>query len=108
MRAMERLLMLTSPPTAVFCYNDMTALGALRMIRMRGLRVPEDISLVGFDDLFIASYTEPPLTTIRQPKRQMGRRAMELLLQLLRGENSQQTIWMQGELIIRHSTAPPR
>ena len=108
MRAMERLLALIPPPTAVFCYNDMTALGALRVARTKGIRVPEDISLVGFDDLFIASYTEPPLTTIRQPKRQMGRRAMELLLQLLKGENSQQTIWMQGELILRDSTAPPR
>lgn len=108
MRAMEQLLRLSPLPTAVFCYNDMTALGALRVARMRGLRVPEDISLVGFDDLFIASYTEPPLTTIRQPKRRMGQRAMELLLQLLRGEDSQQTIWMQGELIVRHSTAPPR
>jgi len=85
MRAMEQLLRLSPLPTAVFCYNDMTALGALRVARMRGLRVPEDISLVGFDDLFIASYTEPPLTTIRQPKRRMGQRAMELLLQLLRG-----------------------
>jgi len=108
MRAMEHLLRLSPLPTAAFCYNDMTALGALRVARLRGLRVPEDISLVGFDDLFIASYTEPPLTTIRQPKRQMGQRAMELLLQLLRGEDSQQTIWMQGELIVRHSTAPPR
>ncbi len=107
MRAMEHLLRLSPLPTAVFCYNDMTALGALRVARMRGLRVPADISLVGFDDLFIASYTEPPLTTIRQPKRQMGQRAMELLLQLLRGEDSQQTIWMQGELIVRNSTAPP-
>jgi len=108
MRAMERLLALAPPPTAVFCYNDMTALGALRVARMKGFRVPEDISLVGFDDLFIASYTEPPLTTIRQPKRQMGRQAMALLLQLLKGGDSQQTIWVQGELIVRASTAPPR
>ncbi len=108
MRAMERLLALLCWPTAVFCYNDMTALGALRVIRSRGLRVPEDISLVGFDDLFIASYTDPPLTTIRQPKRQMGRLAMELLLKLFAGENPQQTIHVQGELILRDSTAPPR
>ncbi|HXF05815.1 MAG TPA: LacI family DNA-binding transcriptional regulator [Blastocatellia bacterium] len=108
MAAMEKLLALPEPPTAVFCYNDMSALGALRVIRSRGLRVPDDISLVGFDDLFIASYTNPPLTTIRQPKRQMGRMATEVLLKLLAGENSATHIQVKGELIVRESTAPPR
>ena len=59
----------------------MTALGALRQLHLRKMRVPEDVSLVGFDDLFIASYTQPPLTTVRQPRRLMGRLAMESLLQ---------------------------
>jgi len=54
-----QLLALADPPTAVCCYNDMTALGAMRAIRLRGLRVPEEISVVGFDDLFFASYTQP-------------------------------------------------
>jgi DNA-binding LacI/PurR family transcriptional regulator len=106
--AMEKLLALPQPPTAVFCYNDMSALGALRAIRARGLSVPGDVSLVGFDDLFIASYTQPMLTTIRQPKRQMGRMAMEILLKLFAGSTAQTNLKVQGELIVRESTAPPK
>lgn len=106
--AMAQLLALPQPPTAVFCYNDMTALGALLQIRNRGLRVPQDISLIGFDDLYLAQYTEPPLTTVRQPMRQMGRLAMETLLQLLSGSESVQSTKVPGELIIRESTAPPK
>jgi len=108
MQATEKLLALPQLPTAIFCYNDMSALGALRVIRAQGLDVPDDISLVGFDDLFIASYTHPPLTTIRQPKRQMGRMAMEILLKLFSGLNSKNNIKVQGELIVRESTAPPK
>jgi len=107
-QAMENLLVLPAPPTAVFCYNDMSALGALRVIQARGGRVPEDLSLVGFDDLFVASYTHPPLTTIRQPMRPMGRMAMEILLKLFSGVNSKNNIKVQGELIVRESTAPPK
>ena len=63
----EKLLALGDPPTAVFCYNDMSALGALGAIHARGLNVPGDLSIVGFDDIFFASFTRPLLTTIRQP-----------------------------------------
>ncbi len=107
-RVMERLLALPEPPTAVFCYNDMSALGALKCVRSRGLHVPEDISLVGFDDLFLAQYTDPPLTTVRQPKRHMGRLAMETLLRLLSGSTSEENIKVPGELVVRESTAPPK
>jgi DNA-binding LacI/PurR family transcriptional regulator len=113
MRAMEKLLALPEPPTAVCCYNDMSALGAMRSIRLRGLRVPEDISVVGFDDLFLASYTQPPLTTVRQPMRRMGQLAMESLFRLMSGEESEIRIRVDAELIVRESTArlraePPR
>ena len=108
MHAMERLLALNQPPTAVFCYNDMSALGALRAIRAKGLRVPEDISIVGFDDLFIASYTNPTLTTINQPMRQMGSAAMEILPQLFNGAKSTTNVKVEGQLIVRESTAQPR
>lgn len=108
MHAMEQLLALTDIPTAVFCYNDMTALGALKAVRRGGLSVPEDISIVGFDDLTIASYTHPPLTTIRQPKQQMGRMATELLLNLIDGSKAETSRKVHGELIVRDSTAPPR
>lgn len=107
MGAMEKLLAMPEPPTAVFCYNDMSALGALRAIRARNLNVPDDISVVGFDDLFITSYTDPMLTTIRQPRRQMGRMAMEILLQLFSGSETETKIRVQGQLIVRESTAPP-
>lgn len=106
--AMAKLLDLPALPTAVFCYNDLTALGALKKIRERGLTAPQDISLVGFDDLFIASYTQPLLTTIRQPRRQMGRMAMEMLLKLFAGEEGNASVKVSGELIVRESTAPPK
>jgi DNA-binding LacI/PurR family transcriptional regulator len=106
MAAAEALLDLTQPPTAIFCYNDMTALGVLRTLHARRLRVPKDVSVVGFDDLFIASYTDPPLTTVRQPRRRMGLLAMESLLQLMRGENPSQAITVPAELVVRESSGP--
>jgi len=105
MRAMEKLLALPEPPTAVLCYNDMSALGAMRTIRLHGKRIPEDISVVGFDDLFLASYTQPPLTTVRQPMRRMGLLAMENLFRLMSGEDSAIRITVEAELIVRESTA---
>ncbi len=108
MEAIEKLLALADPPTAVCCYNDMTALGAMRKIRMHGLHVPEDISVAGFDDLFFARYTQPPLTTIRQPMRRMGQLAMESLIKLMSGEESVAQIRVDAELIVRESTARAR
>jgi DNA-binding LacI/PurR family transcriptional regulator len=105
--AMERLLALPGPPSAVFCYNDMSALGALRVLNRCGIKVPEDISVVGFDDLAIASYTSPLLTTVSQPKQQMGRMAMEILIKLLSHVDTKTNIKVEGELIVRESTAPP-
>jgi DNA-binding LacI/PurR family transcriptional regulator len=106
--AAELLLRLPEPPTAVFCYNDMTALGVLRALRARKLRVPDDISVVGFDDLFIASYTDPPLTTVHQPRRRMGVLAMESLLRLMRGEDPSPAITVTAALVVRESSGPPR
>jgi DNA-binding LacI/PurR family transcriptional regulator len=105
--SMGKLLAFPQPPTAVFCYNDMSAVGALSAVRAHGLHVPHDISIVGFDDLFIASYTDPPLTTIRQPKAAMGRAAMDILLKLLGGIQQESSVRMDGELIVRSSTARP-
>ena len=104
--AMRRLFDLPEPPSAVFCYNDMTALGALRAAKHRGLHVPGDLSLVGFDDLFIAQYTDPPLTTVRQPMHEMGRKAVDTLLTLLEGSTSEHSAQVCGELVVRQSTAP--
>jgi DNA-binding LacI/PurR family transcriptional regulator len=107
-KAMATLLSLKQRPTAVFCYNDMSALGALRTIYDHGLRVAEDISLVGFDDLPVASYTFPRLTTIRQPTEKMGRIAMEILLKILAGTATKTHVEVEGELIVRDSARPPK
>lgn len=108
MQAMNGLLTLADAPTAVCCYNDMSALGAMRAIRVKGLRVPADISVTGFDDLFFAAYTEPPLTTVRQPMRRMGQLATESLLKLMAGADSVPQIRIEAELVVRESTGPPR
>jgi LacI family repressor for deo operon, udp, cdd, tsx, nupC, and nupG len=107
-QAMVQLLALARRPTAVLCYNDMSALGAMRQIRASGLSIPEDLSVVGFDDLYFAEYLEPPLTTVRQPMRQMGRMAMETLLHIFDGQHSTHNLKVDGQLIVRRSTAAPK
>ena len=92
-------------PTAVFCYNDMSALGVMQEAEAAGLRIPEDLSLVGFDDLFFAAQLRPPLTTVRQPKKEIGRCAITQLLSLLRSEEGGSTTLLKGDLIVRESTA---
>jgi DNA-binding LacI/PurR family transcriptional regulator len=105
--ALGNLLALREPPTAVFCYNDMTAMGALRCLHLHQCRVPEDISVVGFDDLPIATYLQPPLTTIRQPRSEMGRDAATMLLSLLKGNHVEARTRVSGALIVRESTGKP-
>jgi len=100
------LLSLSPPPTAVFCYNDITAIGALEAARHYGLRVPKDLSLVGVDDVREASLVTPALTTVRQPRREMGQRAADMLLALLRGEAAGDAV-IAPVLVIRESTAAP-
>ena len=80
----------------------------MRAIRARGLRVPEDVSVTGFDDLFFAEYLEPALTTVRQPMRRMGEMAMENLLKLMSGEESVAQVKVEAELIVRGSTGRAR
>ena len=102
------LLDLPDRPTAVFAFNDNMAIGALRAARARGLRVPGDLSVVGFDDSDQATTATPALTTVRQPVAAMGRIAVSLLLRLLenrRGEGM--SIELQTHLIVRDSTAAP-
>jgi LacI family transcriptional regulator len=96
------------PFTALVCYDDIAAIGAIRAIREHGLSVPDDISVVGFDDIQNSAYNNPSLTTIRQPMHQMGAIAARTLLQRIRGkEESLQTLTVLPELIIRESTCPP-
>ncbi|HLX76743.1 MAG TPA: LacI family DNA-binding transcriptional regulator [Terriglobales bacterium] len=102
------LLQFSPRPTAVFAANDLVALGVLAAMRELGLRCPEDVSLTGFDDLELASFTNPALTTVAQPAYQMGARAAALLFERLRGEDlPAQHIVMKTALKARDSTAAP-
>jgi len=94
--------------TALLCYNDIAAIGAIRAFMDRGLHVPKDISVVGFDDIQGAAFHNPSLTTIRQPLHQMGTVAARLLLQRIRGEGTiPETVPIHPDLVIRESTCPP-
>ncbi|GAB4414930.1 MAG: DNA-binding transcriptional regulator CytR [Anaerolineae bacterium] len=108
-RAMHQLLDEPVRPTAVFVSNDRMAIGAIHAALERGLRVPEDISLVGVDDIELSRHITPPLTTVRQPLEEMARIGIEMLLKLIRGESLEQThVSLAPSLIVRESTAPPR
>jgi LacI family transcriptional regulator len=104
--AMEHFLSLPEKPTAVFAFNDMMALGVLRTLNDHALQVPEDMAVVGFDGIHSSQYMSPALTTVRQPISEMGRLAVELLLDRIRGKSYDQAqyIKLEPELIIRAST----
>jgi LacI family transcriptional regulator, galactose operon repressor len=106
--AAHYLLDRDDPPTAIFAASDELALGIMEEARRRGLRVPEDLSVVGFDDTFVASRSTPPLTTVAQPLVEMGRVAIRLLAQLIRDDLvSTRHIELATRLVVRDSTAPP-
>ena len=107
--AMTKLLALSEPPTAVFCANDETALGAMALAIELGLDVPGDISITGFDDIEQSSQSAPPLTTIRQPRFDIGATAMSLLLDWIGGKaRSALHVTLPVELVLRDSSAPPK
>jgi DNA-binding LacI/PurR family transcriptional regulator len=102
---MLSLLDLSEPPTAVFIGSDLVALGAVQAIHHRGLRIPNDISIIGFDDLLISKYLQPPLTTIHLPAYDLGQRLGEMILTSIRGETFQTLrALLPTELVIRQST----
>lgn len=104
--AMAKLLGLPAPPTAVLASNDLTAIGALRAISRAGLRVPDDISVVGFDDIELSQYTQPPLTTIRLSRDELGRKACDALYESVEGRrDTGQEIKVSTNLVLRESTA---
>ena len=96
-----------APPTAVFVANDLMAIGAMAAVRSRGLTVPADLSVVGFDDIHLAAYTSPPLTTVHQPAREMARRATEVLLAAIAspGDRRPRRAIFDATLVVRGSTA---
>jgi LacI family transcriptional regulator len=103
------VLDLGEPPTAIFAFNDNLAIGAIQAARARGLRVPEDLSVVGFDDVEHATIVSPALTTVRQPLAEMGRTAVSLLMRLLAKQRIETLrIELGTRLVVRDSTAEPR
>ena len=107
--ATRALLDLPDPPTAIFAFNDSLAIGAMQAAAERGLRVPDDLSVVGFDDSDEAALVTPALTSVRQPLGEMGRMAVSLLTRLLDGQRIDPgRVELATKLIVRGSTAPPR
>jgi DNA-binding LacI/PurR family transcriptional regulator len=103
---MKRLLSLRKRPTAVFARNDFTAVGAMSAAKEAGLRIPQDLALVGYDDVPLAAHTTPPLTTVRQPTREQGRIAAEALVRRIESAETpaREERVMPCELIVRAST----
>ena len=94
-------------PTGVIAFNDTVALGALHAVRLHGLRVPQDMSIIGVDDIFVAAYAQPPLTTLSQPKYHMGRLAIQTLSHMCQEQMIPGgcTV-LESPLIVRESTGP--
>ncbi len=103
----KQLLARNKPFTALFAYNDLSAIGAMRAFQESGLRIPQDISVVGFDDIPVAVYYYPSLTTLRQPLVAMGELAARTLVERIEGKkDSPAEIAVEGELVVRESTGP--
>ena len=101
----DRLLGRKRPPTAIFCLNDEMA---IHTARRRKMRIPDDLSVVGVDDIRYARFTDPPLTTVAQPMRQMGEIAVRVLLDLLNGNpGGSEQVTLPHTLVVRARTAPP-
>lgn len=103
-QVMNNFLKLVDPPTAIFTANDLLAVGAIEAIREKGYDVPHDFSIVGFDDIRLASYLSPPLTTIRQPMLEMGYLAIIKLLERIENQVNHENIFIKPELIKRKSS----
>jgi LacI family repressor for deo operon, udp, cdd, tsx, nupC, and nupG len=107
--AVQSLIAAKTPFTALFLSNDEMAVGAINELRLHGLSVPADVSVVGFDDIMFAETVEPALTTIHQPQREIGRRAMNMMVERLSGGiEPDRLVLLDTELVIRGTTAPPR
>ena len=103
------LIAMMPRPTAIFCFSDDMAFGALHAIRSAGLACPADISIIGFDDVRLARFGTPALTTVRQPMRDIGRKTVELLIGIMdEGVTERINITLGHELIVRESTAAPK
>jgi LacI family transcriptional regulator len=107
---MNELLRRSEMPTAVIAGNDLSAIGALRAVHRAGLRVPQDISIIGFDDIHLAEFTEPPLTTIRLPRNEIAARVVSWLVAAIEDLSSSIEFGqpLETALVLRQSTGPAR
>lgn len=104
--AVAELLKNPRRPTAIFCHNDQMAIGAMKEIREQGYRIPDDISIVGFDGLEIGEYTTPPLTTVKQPRFELGKKAMETILEVIHtGKSAPNSILMESSWVLGGTVA---
>ncbi len=104
-RAAQELLGRRVQPTAIFCYSDLVAFGVMRAVSEAGLRIPEDMAIVGYDDMEFCAHAQVPLTTVRIPKRALGEKAVEMLVSMLRngGQTGTRSARLPVELVIRES-----
>ncbi|HEU4636597.1 MAG TPA: LacI family DNA-binding transcriptional regulator [Edaphobacter sp.] len=109
-RGAEHLLKLAQPPTAIVCANDMTAIGAMHAASRLGMKIPDDLSLVGFDDIGIARYMLPPLTTVRMSGREIASSAVKILIATLKKEDNDKVAYetVKTRLVVRQSTTIPK
>jgi LacI family transcriptional regulator len=106
-QATQRLLEAAQPFSAIFAQNDQMAVGAIRALREAGFRVPDDVSIIGFDDIPLASYFDPPLTTLRQPMEELGRQAALLLVKTIQNAGRlPEQVSIRARLVERASCAP--
>lgn len=105
-KAASQLMSLREPPTAIYAGNDVAAIGVLAYLGSVGVRVPEDVSVVGYDDTALAGISTVSLTTVNQPRPQVGRRAMELLLERMSGRTEARHELIEPSLVVRSSTGP--
>ncbi|MGF6989773.1 LacI family transcriptional regulator [Lachnospiraceae bacterium PM6-15] len=102
-QAIHDFLELKKPVDAVYAGSDMIAIGAMQALKDNGLSIPGDVSIVGYDDIYISQYLDPPLTTINQPKYQMGAGAVEMLIKLIEKQEKQEKLVLSPELVVRKS-----
>lgn len=106
--AMEELLVLPERPTAVFVASDVVAIGAMGAIQSAGLHIPDDVAVVGFDDIFLAAHLQPPLTTVRVPAYGLGWTAAQVLISLIEGDEDVSSVMLETELVVRESCGASR
>ncbi|SFJ88409.1 LacI family DNA-binding transcriptional regulator [Thermoflavimicrobium dichotomicum] len=103
----NQLFDLPEPPTAIFACNDLIAIGVIKAARERNLKIPNDLSVVGFDNTFMAEMVDPPLSSVQQPICEMSRQVVDLLVKKIQGEKSRKRVVLLPELVVRKSTMPP-